>query len=155
MSFLDKRKNISKLETHLKSKQRKKRRSATLRFSMNLSICKRTPRRSSRTNSLLWQGIFVTSKICEPSLGSDTPKLNLDFFPTLGRLSDKKLWSSSVIWPANLHSRFEYTFPSKCSQKKRLNSSNCTRIRYVNYKTSTKLGPVTKHIIQNLVSTFL
>lgn len=112
---------------------------ATFRFSMNLSICKRTPRRSSRTNSLLWQGIFVTSKICEPSLGSDTPKLNLDFFPTLGRLSDKKLCSSSVIWPTNLHSTLVHIFTSTCSKNKRLKSINCNIIRLYKLKNKGKI----------------
>ena len=40
----------------------------TFKLSMNLSKCNQTPWSSSRMNSLLWQGIFVTSEIWETNL---------------------------------------------------------------------------------------
>lgn len=68
---------------------------------MNLSKCKRMPRSSSRTNSLLWQGILVTSEIWDPIFGSANPRLYLAFFPSLvlGKLDSRKFLSSSVRMP--------------------------------------------------------
>ena len=63
------------------------------------------------TNSLLWQGILVTSDIWEPILGSDTPKLNLDFLPsfTLGKLVSKTVLSSSVNMPEHSKKNEQHT----------------------------------------------
>ena len=77
----------------------------TFRSLMNLSKCWRTPLRSSWTNSLLWQGIFVASKMQDPIFGSETPKLNLGFLPsfTFGRFNSRKLLSSSLMYPSSFN----------------------------------------------------
>lgn len=119
----------------LRIPQKKTQKMLTLRSLRNLSKWRRTPRSSSQTNSLLWHGILVTSKIWEPILGSITPKLNLAFLPSLtfGRLISRKLLNSSVNRPES------HAFPKHIHIKHQAKWKN-HRIKY------TILTPAKHHL---------